>query len=252
MVKIIEIKNSKIPMIDKCVACIGFFDGVHIGHQKLIYRTVKLSNKYKVIPTVICFNPDPDDVINDCNNKHLTDLEYRIKLFEKFGIKQIIIIKFNNRISKISPENFINNYLNKMNIISLICGPDFSFGFKGKGKISLLKKCGDFKTVIVKEQKISNKKVSSTLIKKVFSRGDFRLSGKLLGYSYTQELNIELCVKTGGKWLIFASNRDKYVVIPKNGTYFNKSLYIKDGIYCFYSNIRLKKGQLLTFQYNYE
>ena len=165
MVKKIIIKDNNIPHIKDNVSCIGYFDGVHLGHQELIKKTISKAKKLNIIPSLICFEPDPSDFIGGIKNKHILSYKNRIKTIEYFGIKQIIVIRFNAEIMKISPISFINNYLNKMNIKELVCGFDFRFGYRGEGNLDLLKSKGKFVVNIIPELKYRNSKISSTRIK---------------------------------------------------------------------------------------
>lgn len=186
MIKRVEIKkNSKIKL-EPNVSCIGFFDGVHLGHQALISKTVELANKLNVEPCLITFYPDPADIISNSNNKHINSLDRRIKLFEKFGIKKVVIIEFDKEVMSIPADLFIAKYLKKFNLKGLVCGFDFRYGYKGMGDYKSLKK--DLKDTcqvyVVDEVKYYGLKISSTRIKKELEKGNINLVNKLLGYKY--------------------------------------------------------------------
>lgn len=183
MVRKVLIKDE-IPKIKPNVSCIGYFDGLHLGHQKLIKETIKQAKKLDLVPTLICFNPDPIDIITNKRNKHILDIKSRYSFIEKFGIEQIIVIRFNENLMKLSPNLFIQKYLNNMNIEKLVCGFDFTFGYKGKGNADLLKEKGKFETIVIPEVKYRNIKISSTRIKKAIEDGDIKLVNRLLGYNY--------------------------------------------------------------------
>lgn len=181
-------KNVNIELADN-VACIGFFDGVHKGHQALIKKTVELANKKKVNPTLITFYPDPADLISNSKNKHINNLNKRIKLFKEFGIKEVIIINFDREVMTLDRAAFVDKYLKKFNLKGLVCGFDFHYGYKGLGDYKSLK--NDLKVVcpvyMVEEVKYYGKKISSTRIKEELSKNNIKLAEKLLGYKYTNE-----------------------------------------------------------------
>ena len=249
MVKKIYIKDENIPTIKPNIACIGYFDCVHIGHQDLINKTVALSKKLGLTPTAICFNPDPSEVINKRKSKQVLNIKDRLNLFEYFGIKQVIIIKFNNYFMSLSPNEFINKFLNKFNTKKLICGYDFSFGKNGIGNTNTLSKNRKFETIVIKEHKYLGKKVSTSRIKDELMKGNFRLVNKLLGYEYVVSLKVEKSSKRGLNWLISARNVNKNTVILADGKY-GKGFEIKDGIFYLTGKTRLQKGQIILLGFS--
>lgn len=173
-------KDTNIP---KNIACIGYFDGVHKGHQELIKKTIELANKNNVEPFVITFNPDPHEIVSGKKHKQLTTLNQRIELFKEFGIKGVIIIPFDEKVMKLSIDDFKSQILDKLNVDTLVCGFDFTYGYKGLGNYNTLKKQG-VKVVRVPEYKYYGKKVSSTRIRQELDKGNFKLVNKMLGYEY--------------------------------------------------------------------
>lgn len=120
--------------------------------------------------------------------KHITTLNERLKLFDKFGLKNVIIIKFNKDFMNLKSKDFSNNYLKKFNLKSLVCGYDFRYGYKGEGNSETLKKelKGYCDVHIVDEVQYYSKKISSTRIKEEIDKGNNKLVNKLLGYEYKQ------------------------------------------------------------------
>lgn len=186
MIKKFNVNDKTKINIPDNVSCIGFFDGVHLGHQALISKTVELADKLNVEPYLITFYPDPQDIISSSKTKHINSLDKRIKLFEKFGIKGVIIIEFNKQVMSIDKKEFVDKYLSKLNLKGLVCGFDFHYGHKGSGDYKSLK--ADMKKIcdvhMVKEVKYYGKKVSSTRIKEELNKGNYKLVDKLLGYKY--------------------------------------------------------------------
>lgn len=169
--------------IDRNVACIGFFDGVHIGHQELINKTIALARKKGIEANIITFNPDPLDVIGGKKNKHINSFKERIALFNKFGLDNVVVIPFSEDIMNLSSNDFIKKVLLKLSIETLVCGFDFTFGKKGLGNPDTLIKKG-INTLVIEEKKYYGKKVSSTRIKDEIKKENYRLVNKLLGYEY--------------------------------------------------------------------
>ena len=249
MVKKIVIKDGKIPNIEENVACIGYFDGVHIGHQKLIRKTIDEANRLGLMPTLICFNPDPIDIISGNKNKHLLSYKDRLNVIEYFGIEQIIIINFNKKIMNIDALDFIHNYLEKMNIREIVCGFDYTFGYKALGNSKLLKKNFNGKTIVIDECCYYGKKVSTTRIKQALLEGNFKLMNRLIGWEYCLSLKVDKCSNKGKKWLIEAISKDKDCLLPKEGKY-GKYFEVKDDRVILIGPSKLEKGQdlLISFE----
>ncbi len=180
MIEVIYFKQNI--NIGSNVSCIGCFDGVHRGHQELIKKTIELSNKLKVDPMVITFNPDPISIYGK-GHMCLTTLKERIKLFEDFGIKKVLIIPFNQEVMKLSPNEFKKKILDKLNIKTLVCGFDFTYGYKGSGNADTLKDSG-VNLCVVPEFKYYGKKISSTRIRTELEKGNIDFVNRMLGYEY--------------------------------------------------------------------
>lgn len=239
--------NKRVKYLDKTVACIGDFDGVHKGHQALILKTVLLAKKNNVKAAVICFDPLPFDLINK-NNKHILSTIDKYNHFKSFGIDYVYVLKFNEELMKLNPLSFINDYLNKMNIIHLVCGFDFYFGYKCKGNVDTLKKYGDFNVTVIKSQNYKNEKISSTRIKNELNKGNFSLVKKLLNYEYYLELIITKTIKMDGYWLLNCKRKDHKVLLPNITN--KKDVYLKNNSIYIKSNKRINVGKIILFKPN--
>lgn len=169
--------------IPKNVSCIGYFDGVHKGHQELIKKTIEIANKKGLEPFVITFNPSPSKVIHGSKYKELTTLNRKIELFKSFGIKGVIVIPFDEELMKLSPKEFKDKIFDKLNTDTLVCGFDFTYGYKGSGNYNTLKASG-INAIKVDEYKYYGKKISSSRIREELDKGNIKLVNKMLGYEY--------------------------------------------------------------------
>ncbi len=167
-------------------ACIGYFDGFHLGHQALFNKTLALAKESDSLSGIISFSPDPLVILNPkAKIQHLTSLNDRRELAEKYGFDLWITIEFNKDMAQMDPNDFIN-LLQKVQIKNLVCGFDFSFGDKGKGKTSdLLKAQNDhFHVEVVEEINYEGSKISTTRIKDEISLGHVHEAERLLGRTY--------------------------------------------------------------------
>ena len=230
MVKIIEISKDSISKLEKSVSCIGYFDGMHKGHQKLIKSAVRKAKEKGILSSLICFSPDPIEVISGQKAVHLFSDEERYKIAQGFGIDQILIIHFDQDFMNLPPETFIREYLEKMNIEELICGFDFSFGRFGKGDPQFLKENASFEVEVIEEECYEGRKISSTRIKEAVYEGNFELAECLLGFPYYFTLEVINCLKIKKEYIMECKNIDTSCIIPKDGFY-NEELEIKEGIF---------------------
>ncbi len=93
---------------ENCAATIGNFDGIHKGHISLINKIINYSKKYSLIPTIITFEPLPEEYFKKPNFKRLMRLKEKLVIFKEYGIKQVICLNFNKKFSKMSAEEFIS------------------------------------------------------------------------------------------------------------------------------------------------
>lgn len=247
--KKIVIKDNIIPKIDRNISCIGYFDGVHKGHQALINFTIYMAKNNNCKSMIICFDPDPEDIINPLScKKHILSKEDRLNSFAEMGIDIVCIIKFNKKLMKAKPLDFIKDFLMKLNIESIVCGYDFSFGFLGKGDAKLLNKY--INTTVIDEISYYGKKISSTRIRDLISKGNFRLANKLLNYNYSVILKVINCSRKGSKWLIRAIPVDNSLLMPINGAY--NGYLIDNNTYIFESSSRANINEEILLEFKYE
>ncbi|QCI16984.1 bifunctional riboflavin kinase/FAD synthetase [Buchnera aphidicola (Aphis helianthi)] len=172
------------------VVSIGNFDGVHLGHQKLLSNVYNIG-KEKNLPTIIIlFEPQPLEFFNHQNPpKRITKFREKIKYIQLYKIDIVLCIQFNIFFSNLSAEKFIIQILiNKLNIKFIIIGKDFKFGSKRNGNISLLQEISKkykFNIIEIKPLYKDNIKVSSTNIRKYLLENNFKLVQALLGRPFS-------------------------------------------------------------------
>ena len=205
-----HISLRQIPDLEASCCCIGNFDGVHIGHQELIKETIRQAGLLKTRSAALLFSPDPSDVIFPQRaNEHLTSINERISLMKSFGIQEFYVLDFDQEFMKLPASDTVS-FLNKLNIRILICGFDFSYGYKAQGNPQILKNDvnREFGLKIIDEVQINNVKVSSSLIIPMIRKG--QINGVL------HQLNHDYRVAFSSHDGIIKSFQG---ILPDNGTY---------------------------------
>lgn len=206
---------------------IGTFDGVHIGHQKILRRLIKNAELLDLKSTVLTFFPHPRMVLQkDADIKLLNTVDEKSKILESLGLDYLIIHPFTKEFSRLSATAFVRDILvNSLRTKKIIIGYDHRFGRNRDANISDLMAFGstlDFEVEEIPAQEIDEVSVSSTKIRKALEEGDIETANKYLGYSYM----LTGIVKKGkglGKQLNFPTANlfieEPYKLVPKNGVY---------------------------------
>lgn len=167
---------------------IGVFDGVHIGHRKIISRVVDTAKKNNIESVVVTFDPHPAKVLSPSENvPSLLSLDHRLKLLGEMGVDIAVVINFARPFAGIDPEFFVNNILaKKLGARFIFTGENFYFGKNAKAGIRDLKLLAGrigIKVCPVKPVRSGKEVVSSSLIRKYVASGELKKSERLLGRS---------------------------------------------------------------------
>jgi riboflavin kinase/FMN adenylyltransferase len=164
---------------------IGVFDGVHLGHRRLIAELLKRSAQRHLLAGVVTFRQHPEDVLSTGKNMpFLTDIKTRIKLLQNEGISLIVPLTFTKKLAGLSARQFIVLLQKYLRMRGLVIGPDFALGRRREGNIEILRKLGQemgFSLTIVPPLKINGETVSSTAIRKAMADGDMKKVRELTG-----------------------------------------------------------------------
>lgn len=206
------------------VACIGFFDGLHLGHQALISKTLELAKKHHAKSALITFNPDPWVVIKDVKEyQHLSTIKRREELASKLGIDMIITLDFTKEMSALTPYDFLHKALVPCNLKALVCGFDFHYGLKGMGNPKILSDDAKeyFEVEVIDSVNEEDKKISTSRIVEYLEKGEIIHANRLLGYSYQVEGTVIHGQKRGREIGFPTANIDvdAEYIIPKTGIY---------------------------------
>ena len=236
-------KIYKSPSLNKkhCngVIAIGNFDGLHLGHQKVIREAKRKAKKNKLHIGAMTFEPVPVMFFNKkIKNHRINSLQQKKQQLEKFKLDFLIIIKFNKKFSSQSAEEFIKKVIfEKTKCKFLYVSKNFKFGYKRQGNIKTLKKFEkkyDFKNIVTKPFKKNNKVISSTFIRKKIRLGKIVEINKLLNRNWTVVGKVIRGQRRGHKIGFPTCNlKLNDYVVPKLGVYAVKvktNNFIKNGI----------------------
>lgn len=164
---------------DELSICLGYFDGVHLGHQYL----VKYARKHaKYTLGLLTFSKPISTLVDNGKNKSvLTSLDDRFKIISKLGVDYYFVTQIDIAFTKLSDMDFIE-MLKKMHVKEIFVGKDFRYGAKAKGTISTLKDYFDVYDIDIKE--VDGQKISTQEIVKLISDGNIENANDLLGHNY--------------------------------------------------------------------
>jgi riboflavin kinase/FMN adenylyltransferase len=230
-------------MNDKIVAAIGNFDGVHIGHDKIIKKCIDLGNKKNIPKHIITFDySDSFFKKIEKRSKKIYGEVGKTKMLNYYNIDGIIKVKLTKEISNMEPEEFVKSFLvDTYNIDHIVAGYNFHFGYKARGDIDLLKELGkkyNFGVEIIDEVLYRKKDVSSSSIRKLIEQGKIKKANKLLINNYTIFLKEHEVI-----------DRSPEEILIKKGDF----AYPKEGIYKIQNsntvNVKNENGEML-FNFN--
>ena len=240
------------------VIAIGNFDGLHLGHQKVLNEAKQKAKKKRLPFGVITFEPVPVMFFDKkIKNHRINSLEQKKLMLKIFKLDFLIIIKFNKEFSSLSAEKFIEKIIYKKTKCKyLYVSKNFRFGFKRRGNIQTLKKFEKlygYKNIITKPFKKKNRIISSTIVRKKIRKGKINEVNKFLNRNWSIEGKVITGRKRGRKIGFPTCNLKLHsYVIPRLGVYsvrVKSKYFIKNGI----SNVGYRptfNGQNLLLETN--
>lgn len=222
---------NQFPLLDYAVVTIGRFDGVHLGHKKLIEQLKNVAKANDGQTVIITFNPSPEEVLFSSENKKIRLLNIQKEkedLLQKLAIDYLLVIPFTEDFSRITPEAFIHDYLvEKIHIKELVVGFSHHFGYDREGDFiqlnSLGKKYG-FRVHEIPMEDIQKRNITAVKIRKFLKDGLIKEANELLGYPYSISGPVILGNQIGRTIGYPTANIDvkdtyKNKLIPKQGVY---------------------------------
>jgi riboflavin kinase / FMN adenylyltransferase len=223
--KLIHAANELKPGNRKICLAIGFFDGVHLGHQQIIRQAVADAHLHNGVALVLTFDRHPNTVVAPARVPPLIySLPQKLRAIASLGVDNVWLVHFDRKFSKQSGEVFIRNLVRGLGMIQSVCvGSDFVFGYKRSGDVALLKKLGGesgFSVHGLAAVSLDGRMVSSTRIREAIQANNLDAASQMLGRSYA------ICGKVIrgdqlGRQLGFpTANLDvQDLILPPNGVY---------------------------------
>ena len=222
----------------KRVVALGFFDGIHKAHQKIIGSAVVEATEKGFKSAVITLDKSPKEYFGKTSEESLTPTNKKNELLTNLGVDEVYYLEFNEKLQNLSAEEFINNILKKLNVDKVFCGFDYRFGYKGLGTPDLIKDNG-IEVMVQEKQKIDEEKISTTVLKEFVRKGEFSKYKEYTGRFYS----ISGLVVKGrqlGRTISFPTANleldGKYLLPETNGVYITK-IKVNNNIYKSVTNI---------------
>jgi riboflavin kinase/FMN adenylyltransferase len=236
--KVIEnYKNFSISK--KSIVTIGTFDGVHVGHQKIMEQLVATAQENNAKSVLLTFFPHPRMVLQKDNSlKLINTIAEKIEILEKTGLDYLIIHPFDKDFSRLTAFDFVRTILvNHLNTAELVIGYDHRFGKNREGNFEQLQEYGhmyDFKVTEIPAQDINQISVSSTKIRNAILNAEIEKANEYLGYSFSLKGTVVSGEKLGNTIGYPTANielLETYKLIPKTGAYLIRSFLHGKTIY---------------------
>lgn len=261
--KIIKIhhpyEEKKIPNEDVVLA-LGFFDGVHKGHQKVIKTAKKIADKKNLKLAVMTFNQHPSIVFKKVipiDIKYLSTISRKEQLIAGLDVDFLYEVDFTSSLAELSPQEFVDYYIKGLHTHTVVAGFDYTFGKKDVASMKQLPLYaqGQFEVVTVDELTNQDEKISSTRIRKSLDEGNIALANDLLGYIYCTP-GVVIHGDARGRTLGYPTANiasDPFIRLPGGGVYAVKVKIGKKwykGMASIGYNVTFETGRNLSVEIN--
>ena len=224
------IKNfSNIP---PCALALGNFDGLHIAHRKIINSCINFSKNNNLKSGVLLFENHTQNFFKKDKISLLTTLDEKINILKALGVDFICLMPFDEKVMKMSPEDFFDFLTDKLNAKAIFAGYDYTFGYKAMGNISLLSELSRKKNIyldISDKVTLKNDVVSSTKIRDLIDSGKIKEANEFLDRPYSMTGEVVLGKQNGRKMGLPTANVkvNEEKLLPPDGVYKGKTIIDK-------------------------
>ncbi len=238
--EVIHLEQVKIKNNPPLSVALGYFDGLHLGHQAVIKEAVTYAKEHHMKSAVLTFSTNPNVILKKLSSELLlTPHLEKVRLLDEMEVDYLLILPFNETIASITATEFIQRYLIDLNVRHVSTGFDFRFGQKGEGSVTLLETYVEqFTLNVTTRQEIEEEKIGATEIKSYLAVGDIEKANAMLGRPYSLT-GIVISGQQKGRTIGFPTanlGAEEAFIVPKNGVYAVK-VKVKDQYYNGMCNI---------------
>ncbi len=211
---------------------IGNFDGVHVGHQRILWEVTESAQSVHAMSAVLTFYPHPTRILRpDASPGLLETLQQRLAEFEKLGIDAALVLKFDDELAKENAKTFARSYLvEALRAHSVFVGANFRFGHKQAGDVKLLTELGrqsGFDVQVIEPVVLDSVVVSSSAIRNALREGRVEEAARMLGRPFALEGNIQSGTGLGRQLVVPTLNlATEQETLPKNGVYATEAVVV--------------------------
>ncbi|MGL6008028.1 MAG: riboflavin biosynthesis protein RibF [Culicoidibacterales bacterium] len=213
--------HTTCPINKPLVLALGYFDGVHRGHQGLIQQAQIYAKKHQALTAVVTFWPNPNVALGKADDfGSLTPLQMKERVMAHYGVDVLITVEFSDWLRQLPAQVFMERLFAQFEVAAIVAGFDFRFGKAGAGNVELLQKL-DKPVHIIPEIQFENEKISSTAIRQAIQTGDINYVNQMLGRSY-EVCGVVMNGLQNGRKLGFPTANltlQEQYVLPKTGVY---------------------------------
>ncbi len=235
MFRVYEHVSEISPDCAPCALTIGNFDGVHVGHRRILNRVVELAAERQLIPSVLTFDPHPTKVVAPSRAPRLLSTpEQRLALLQQLGIEQVFVLPFDQEFSELTAVEFVRQILvGKLHTKAVMVGANFRFGNRAAGDTELLRQLGieyGYTTEIIDGVALRGRLVSSSEVRRLIEQGAVSMACRLLGRPHMVDGEVVHGHGVGSKQTVPTLNLDtKAELLPAVGVYITRTTGLDDG-----------------------
>lgn len=222
--RVIHGREAHIPRLTRPKVTLGTFDGVHLGHQRVLERTVNWAHSTDAVAVAVTFDRRPRQTLAGVGPDHITSLRHRLLLLERLGVDLVLVLAFDRALASCEPEAFIREILlDTLGAGGVLLGHDTRFGHGGRGDLDLMQAAGhkfNFEVRAVPVVDLDGRPVSSTRVRMAITAGDLALAERLLGRQ----------VSTLGT-VVGGTGRGREVGVPTANLDLHHEVRLPEGVY---------------------
>jgi phosphoribosyl 1,2-cyclic phosphate phosphodiesterase len=212
------------------VIAIGNFDGIHLGHQRLLEFCMGLAKESRAVATALTFEPPPLKVLRpESAPLRISTNEQRLEWFAALGMEAAVVLPFTMELSRLAPEEFVEEILvRQLRVRAVVVGDNFRFGHKQAGDVKFLRELGmrdGFDVIVHEPVVVDGEVVSSTAIRKLIAEGQVTRAARMLGRAFALTGEVAPGTGTGRKFTFPTLNlRPEQELLPARGVFITRTL----------------------------